>query len=75
MKISSFVIFAAAATISAVSSQPLQHMERRRAVDDSSVETLVARTSETVKVKPLEEDQVTQSGIVIPEKPKHKKRK
>jgi hypothetical protein len=51
MKISSFVIFAAAATISAVSSQPLQHMERRRAVDDSSVETLVARTGETVKVK------------------------
>ena len=75
MKTSAFAIFAAVA-ISAVASQPLQHIQRR-AVDGSVVETLVARTEpakKPVQVKPQHDriivdktKEPTDSGIVIPD--------
>jgi hypothetical protein len=77
MKISALMIFVTVA-ISAVASQPLQHIQQR-AVDDSLVETLVARTEpvkKPLKFKPLNDrivvkdktkNERTRSGIVIPD--------
>jgi hypothetical protein len=83
MKISAFMIFSTFALIGVVASQPLQHIQQR-AVDDSLVETLVARTEpvkKPLKIKPQQDriivkdntkDERTRGGIIIPDTAREK---